>query len=171
MKVKQIILITCYLGAIIVANLLVGKYGSMVVIPIGFLLVGFDITTRDTLHELWVTKRWLKMGVLISIGSLLSWLLNKNIALIAIASLAAFASSSIVDTITYSLLHKKDYLIKVNGSNLFSSFTDSIIFITIAFGNFLPLLIIAQFSAKFIGGFMWSLLLKRFKDNKQCYST
>lgn len=64
MGIKQTILIGCYLGAIIVANLLVGKYGSMVVIPIGFLLVGFDITTRDTLHELWVTKRWLKMATI-----------------------------------------------------------------------------------------------------------
>lgn len=159
MHIKQGILIGAYLIAIIAANLLVTIFGALVVIPVGFALVGLDITIRDYLHDIWVSRRWLKMGVLIAIGSLLSWLLNRNSVHIAIASFVAFASSEIVDTIIYAILHKRHALIKMNGSNIFSSLTDSIVFLTIAFGRFIPLLILAQFGAKFIGGFLWSLLI------------
>ena len=38
---------------------------------------------------------------------------------------------------------------------------DSILFPTIAFGSFLPLIVLGQFAAKVGGGFVWSLLLNR----------
>jgi hypothetical protein len=163
---KQIIFVALYLCAIILANLLVGKFGATVVIPIGFCLVGLDITTRDTLHELWHRNKWLKMGILIALGSLISWLLNRDVSQIAIASFVAFCASAIIDTIIYALLYKKNYYIKVNGSNLFSSFADSTIFLSIAFGAFMPLLILSQFGAKVIGGFLWSLVLRKYSIRK-----
>ncbi|MFA5300225.1 MAG: VUT family protein [Lutibacter sp.] len=158
---KQFLFIGLYLIAIVLANIFVGIFGTIAVIPVGFCLVGLDITTRDTLHELWKTKRWLKMGLLIAFGSLISWLLNRDVAQIALASFVAFTVSAILDTLVYTKLYKRYYLIKVNGSNLFSSFSDSVLFISIAFGAFMPLLIFEQFMAKFIGGILWSLLLKK----------
>jgi hypothetical protein len=158
----QIILISVYLLAIIMANLLVTKFGTIAVLPVGFILVGLDITTRDYLHEVWESKLWLKMGLLIAFGSLLSWLLNKDAGMIAVASFVAFASAGIIDTLSYHLLRKKNYLVKINGSNVFSSIADSAIFLSLAFGAFMPILILEQFAVKLIGGFLWSLVIRRF---------
>jgi uncharacterized PurR-regulated membrane protein YhhQ (DUF165 family) len=161
------ILVVMYLSSIVTANLLIGKWGTSIVIPVGFGLVAFDITSRDYLHEAWHKHLWLKMGLLIAVGSLLSWLLNTGVARIAIASFLAFGVSELIDTITYQLLRKKYYLIKVNGSNLFSAFADSAIFLTIAFGAFMPVLTIEQFCAKFFGGVLWSVLLSLVLRRKQ----
>lgn len=162
---KQCSLIAMYLAAIIAANLIVAKFGPSSVLVVGFLLVGLDLTGRDYLHELWHGKRlWVKMLALIAAGSLLSWLLNRNAGQVALASFVAFASSAIVDTATYHLLGKRAFLLRVNGSNVASSFTDSAIFLTMAFGSFMPLLILAQFGVKVGGGFVWSLVLRRFKE-------
>lgn len=167
-KKRQIILIAMYLGAIIPANLIVAKYGTLAVLPVAFSLIGLDLTARDYLHETWKQRLWLKMLTLIGVGSVLSWLLNKDAGQIAIASFLAFLCAGVVDTIVYTLLGKRSFMFRVNGSNLFSSFTDSAIFLTIAFGSFMPVLILAQFGVKFGGGFMWSLLLKRLRKPEVC---
>lgn len=157
-----------YLSSIIAANLIVGKWGTSVVIPVGFGLVALDITSRDYLHEAWHHSHlWFKMALLIATGSLLSWLLNRDVAMIAIASFAAFGTSELIDTVAYHLLRRKYYLVKVNGSNLFSAFADSAIFLTIAFGSFMPVLTMEQFSAKFFGGLVWSILLSLALRRKQ----
>jgi len=133
------------------------------VLPVGFFLVGLDITGRDFLHEAWRKNRWLKMALLIGAGSLLSWLVNRNSEKVAIASFLAFAGAGIIDTLTYTFLHKYKFLIRVNGSNLFSSFTDSALFLTLAFGSFMPILVLSQFAAKVAGGLVWSLALRKFQ--------
>lgn len=160
---KQYLLITMYLTAIIIANLSVAYFGTNAVLPVGFLLIGLDLTTRDYLHEMWRKYLWIKMVLLISVGSILSWLLNKDAGQVALASFIAFLSAGVVDTLVYHILGKRTFLVRVNGSNIFSSFADSSIFLTIAFGPFMPVLVFAQFGAKVCGGFMWSLLLKRFR--------
>jgi uncharacterized PurR-regulated membrane protein YhhQ (DUF165 family) len=162
---KQVTLIVLYLIAIVIANLTVAYFGTTAVLPVGFLLIGLDLTTRDYLHELWKRRLWFKMALLIGVGSILSWLLNKDAGQIALASFIAFLSAGIVDTIIYHLLGKRAFLLRVNGSNVFSSFTDSSVFLTIAFGSFMPTLVFAQFGVKVAGGFMWSLLLRRFRTN------
>lgn len=161
---RQTTLIAIYLIAIIIANLIVAHWGTIAVLPVGFMLIGLDLTSRDYLHELWKRHLWLKMASLIAVGSILSWLLNKDAGQIALASFIAFASAGIVDTITYAILGKRVFLVRVNGSNVFSAFTDSALFLTIAFGAFMPALVFAQFGVKVCGGFMWSLLLKRFRE-------
>lgn len=160
---KQIILIVLYLGAIILANLAVARFETLAVLPVGFFLIGLDLTSRDYLHEIWRSKLWLKMLLLIGTGSLLSWLLNKDAEQIALASFIAFLSAGVIDTISYHILGKRTFLVRVNGSNVFSAFTDSSVFLTIAFGSFMPMLILAQFGVKIAGGFMWSLLLRKFR--------
>ena len=164
MKKKQIGLVMLYLMAIVSANLIVAAFGERVVIINAFLFIGLDLTTRDYLHEIWGGRGlWLKMAVLIAFGSLLSWGLNSNAGMIAVASFAAFSVAGLVDTIIYQCLGKRPFLIRVNGSNVFSSMADSLVFPTLAFGGFLPMITLGQAAAKIGGGFAWSILLRRWR--------
>lgn len=155
-----------YLMAIVLANLSTTYFGVYASIINSFLFIGLDLTARDKLHEAWHKNGLvLKMTGLIATGSLISFIINHNSGMIAIASFVAFMLAAIVDTITYQILYKHIYLIKVNGSNILSALTDSIVFPTIAFGGFMPLVTLGQFAAKVLGGFVWSILLKS-KNNK-----
>ena len=157
-----LLLTTLYLTAIVAANLLVAAFGPSIAIWSAFLFIGLDITARDTLHQAWQGRRlWLKMAALIAAGSLLSYLLNRSAGAIALASLAAFAASSTTDTLTYHLLRRRSWWVKVNGSNVASAAVDSLIFPTLAFGALLPVVVVGQFIAKVAGGAAWSFLLNR----------
>jgi len=153
-------LIVLYLAAIVAANLTVATFGPVVSIANAFLFIGLDLTTRDRLHEAWAGRGLIwKMGLLIATGSALSWLLNRNAGPIAVASFAAFAASASADALVYALLHERSALVKVNGSNVVSAAVDSIAFPVLAFGGFPWLIIVGQFAAKVLGGFVWSLVL------------
>lgn len=154
--------IILYLIAIVMANLSASLLGPASTVANAFLFIGLDLTARDKLHEAWHSKNlWLKMFTLIAVGSLLSWLLNRNAGQIAIASMIAFAGAGIIDSLTYQKLINKSWMVKVNGSNIFSAMADSILFPTIAFGSLMPLIILGQFTAKVMGGYIWSLILKK----------
>jgi uncharacterized PurR-regulated membrane protein YhhQ (DUF165 family) len=75
---------------------------------------------------------------------------------IAAASCIAFAVSSSVDWGIYSLIRKKPWMVRANVSNFFAAGADSLLFPTIAFGAFMPLIILAQWTAKVLGGLLWS---------------
>lgn len=156
-------LIMLYLAAIVVANLLVAQFGPVVAILNAFLLIALDLTARDRLHEQWQGRGlWLKMLALIGSGSLLSYALNANAGPIALASFVAFLGAGLADTLVYWLLGERSRMVKVNGSNLVSSAVDSLIFPALAFGW--PLLwpiVLGQFVAKVAGGWLWSLVLFR----------
>lgn len=153
-------LVAVYLTAIVAANLLVARFGPSVTIINAFLFIGLDITTRDALHDRWHGRSlWPKMAALIAAGSALSWLLNRNAGPIALASFAAFAASGVVDAAVYALLGKAARLVRVNGSNVLSAAVDSLVFPTLAFGGLLWPIVLGQFAAKVLGGFVWSLLL------------
>ena len=154
--------VALYLVAIVLANLTVAWFGPRMVIINAFLFIGLDLTARDYLHEAWHGRGLLwKMTLLIGAGSVISYALNKDAAQIAIASFIAFACAAIADTIIYHLLKERIYLVKVNGSNIVSALVDSLIFPTLAFGVFMPLIIMGQFAAKVGGGFVWSIILRR----------
>ena len=147
------------------ANLSVAHFGPSSTIVNAFLFIGLDLTSRDKLHEAWHNNGLIwKMGLLIATGSLISWLLNRNAGQIALASFIAFACAAVVDTIVYQILRKQKYMVKVNGSNIFSAATDSIIFPTIAFGGFLPWITLGQFAAKVFGGAIWAIILRRHNE-------
>jgi uncharacterized PurR-regulated membrane protein YhhQ (DUF165 family) len=152
--------VAMYLAAAVLANLSVAYFGPGSTIVNAFLFIGLDLTARDKLHDAWRGKHlWIKMFVLIASGSLLSFLLNRNAGTIALASLAAFAGAGVVDALVYQFLHDKAWLVKVNGSNIFSAMADSMIFPTIAFGAIMPLIMLGQFAAKVLGGFIWSWII------------
>lgn len=156
--------ICLYLGAIIAANLLAAAFGPAVTIVNAFLFIGLDLTSRDALHEAWHGRGlfW-KMALLIASGSILSWLLNRNAGQIAVASFVAFMCMGAMDAVTYHLLHEKARILKVNGSNIAAAAVDSLIFPTLAFGLLMPVIVLGQFTAKILGGFVWSLILWRHK--------
>lgn len=154
-------LIAMYLVAIVAANLLVARFGAGVTIINAFVFIGLDLTSRDSLHEKWEGKHlWRNMAILIGTGSLLSAALEWQAAPIALASFVAFLASGIVDTIAYQLMHGRTKLFKMNVSNVFSGAVDSVVFPVLAFG-WPPLwaIIVGQFVAKMLGGFLWSLIL------------
>lgn len=155
------LLVILYLAAIVAANLIIARLGPQATLITAFLLIGLDITARDRLHESWQGRQlWPKMAALIAAGSLLSWLLNARAGPIALASFVAFAASSGADTLTYHLLRRRAWMVKVNGSNVVSAAIDSLVFPTLAFGRLLPLVVAGQFVAKVAGGALWAAVLR-----------
>jgi uncharacterized PurR-regulated membrane protein YhhQ (DUF165 family) len=150
-----------YLVAVVAANLAIAHFGPAATPFVAFVAIGLDLSSRDALHEAWHNNGlWWKMFALIGSGSLLSWLLNANAGSIALASFIAFAASGLSDSLMYQLLHKYPSLVKMNGSNLLSAAVDSLVFPNVAFGSFMPMVVLGQFAAKVLGGFVWSLVLR-----------
>jgi queuosine precursor transporter len=150
-------MVALYLGAIVAANLLATHYGAKATPYIAFALIGADLTTRDTLQDLWGT-RWVRLGLLIATGGLLSYLLNADAGKIAVASVVAFTSAAVVDTAIYTALRRVDWQRRVTLSNIGAAAVDSVLFLWIAFGVF-GALTFAQFCAKVAGGAVWALAL------------
>lgn len=152
--------VALYLVAIVAANLTVAMWGPSMTVVNAFLFIGLDLTSRDKLHDAWHGNGlvW-KMGALIAAGSVLSWLLNRNAAQIALASFVAFAAAAVVDTVAYHMLRHRVWWQRVNGSNVLSAAVDSVIFPTLAFGALLPVIVLGQFAAKVLGGALWSVIL------------
>lgn len=155
-------MVLIYLAAIITANLLTAQFGPAFSIVTAFLFIGLDLVARDRLHDRWHGNGLLwKMGLLILSGSMISYLINADAGIIGLASCLAFGAAAIVDGIVYALLRDKVYLLRVNGSNVPAAAVDSLVFPWVAFGGFMPLIVLAQFVAKVLGGFVWSLFLRR----------
>jgi uncharacterized PurR-regulated membrane protein YhhQ (DUF165 family) len=164
-------MIVLYLAAVVAANLLISTYGAAMAIPVAFTLIALDLSTRDALHERWHGRHlWRNMAGLILAGSILSAALNVNALPIAVASFAAFAAAGVADTVTYTLLGKYTRLFKMNGSNAVSAAVDSLVFLVLAFG-WPPLwsIVLAQFAAKVIGGFVWSLVLEYWRTRRLAF--
>jgi hypothetical protein len=152
--------IAVYLAAIVAANLSVAAFGPAASILNAFLFIGLDLTTRDALHDRWHDDHLiLRMGALIAVGGAISFALNAGAGQIAVASTVAFALAATVDGVVYAALGDRAYLVRVNGSNIPAAAVDSLVFPTIAFGAFLPIVVLGQFAAKVAGGFVWSLVL------------
>lgn len=152
--------VAIYLVAIVAANLLVARLGPSAAIPIAFLFIGLDLTSRDTLHEAWRGRRlWLRMAALIAAGSILSYLLNRASGRVALASFVAFAAAGLADALVYAALGARARYLRVNGSNVVSAAVDSAVFPTLAFGQLMPLIVLGQFAAKVVGGALWFLIL------------
>jgi hypothetical protein len=150
-----------YLAAIVAANLAIAAFGQAATVVVAFLFIGLDLTLRDRLHDAWSGRDLLpKMTALIAAGGVLSYLLNASAGPIALASCVAFGAAAGCDAVVYHTLRRRGFLARSNGSNIVGSAVDSIVFPTLAFGVFLPWVILGQFAAKVCGGFLWSLLLR-----------
>jgi len=163
-----------YLAAIVAANLglawfttVFGTEPKTLAIATtfnAFAWIGLDLTSRDNLHEAWQGKHlWWKMLVLVYTGSLLSYLLNQDAGLIAVASFVAFLSAGATDTVVYSVARHLGYTRwgRVQASNAFAALVDSLVFPWLAFGTVSPVVVLPMFLAKVLGGWAWALLLVR----------
>jgi queuosine precursor transporter len=152
-----------YVAAAAAANLAIAHFGPRAVPIVSFLLVGFVMTTRDRLHDAWQGRHLsLRLGLLIAAGSAVSYAVNADAATIAIASAVAFAASETINGLVYQPLLARGvpWLKRVNIGNVPNALTDSLLFVTLAFG-FAPVIIGAQVAAKVVGGAVWSLALNR----------
>lgn len=149
-----------YLAAICAANFSVHLFGSVITPVNAFLFIGLDFVIRDKLHE---RVGLLKMFGLIVVAGVISFVVNPATDMIAIASVAGFALAASTDAVVYQSLIKRPWLVKSNGSNIASSAVDSVVFPLIAFGAFMPWVVVGQFIAKVFGGAVWSWLLRGVK--------
>ncbi|WP_216071851.1 VUT family protein, partial [Acinetobacter baylyi] len=102
-----------------------------------------------------------KLGALIVVAGVISYLLNPATGFIAVASVVAFCASMVADAAVYQFLRDKPWLTRVNGSNAAGALVDSVLFPTIAFGSLLPAIVLMQFAAKFSGGAIWAWILRK----------
>jgi queuosine precursor transporter len=151
-----------YVGAMLLANLLVSKFGPAISPVLAFFLIGFDLSMRDWLH---VRLRVWQMICLICVAGGLTYILNPAAGMIAVASAVAFTSAALVDWATFTRL-RGTWLFRANGSNVAGAAVDSIIFPTLAFGALMPHIVGLQFVAKLLGGAVWAALLARTVQRK-----
>lgn len=146
-----------YVGAMLLANLLVSQFGPAISPVLAFFLIGFDLSMRDWLQVR--LKAW-QMLALICVAGALTYLLNPAAGRIAVASSVAFTSAALVDWAAFSRL-RGTWMFRVNGSNVAGAAIDSLIFPTLAFGALMPHIVAMQFLAKVAGGALWAMLLAR----------
>lgn len=153
-----------YIGAAAAANLAVAWFGPAATFPVALVCIGFDLTARDWLHDVWAGRglAW-RMGLLIAAGSALSALLSPSSGSVAGASCAAFAISGAADALVYGTATWLPHRQRVIASNLVSAAVDSLVFPMLAFGAWLPWAVLGQFVAKALGGTVWAVLLTRRK--------
>jgi uncharacterized PurR-regulated membrane protein YhhQ (DUF165 family) len=149
--------VAAYAVAMTAANLAVSFFGPWVSPINAFVLIGLDLALRDWLH---VRLSYAKMGALIASTGLLTFLLNPAAGQIALASSVAFTAAAVVDWALFARL-KGSWLTRANGSNIGGAAVDSLVFPTLAFGAFMPQIVLAQFVAKVAGGALWSWALSK----------
>lgn len=153
-------MVIIYIVSLTIANLLVAWLGPWFSPINAFVLIGLDLILRDKLHEKWGNNRLaLRMFGMIAAAGAISYLVNQNAGMIAIASTVAFMSAMTVDSLIYHKLRHLSWWKKANGSNIGGAAVDSIIFPTIAFGALMPQIVLLQFVCKVAGGFVWSLAI------------
>lgn len=144
-----------YVAAMLLANLLVSKFGPAISPVLAFLLIGFDLSMRDWLHVR--LRAWQMVGLIGAAGAL-TYGLSPAAGMIAVASAAAFTSGALVDWAAFTRL-RGSWLLRANGSNVAGAAVDSLIFPTLAFGALMPHIVLLQFVAKVAGGAIWATLM------------
>lgn len=124
-----------YIGTIVAANWAVATIGPVpvgfgLVAPAGVYVAGLAFTLRDLLHEMAGT---LVVLAAIAAGAAVSWLAASPA--LAVASAAAFGLSELADLAVYAPLRRRRWLFAVAASNTVGLLADSVLFLTLAFGN------------------------------------
>lgn len=151
--------IITYAIAMTLANLSIATFGVWVSPINAFLFIGLDLALRDWLQM--QLKAW-QMAVLIAVSGGLTYALNQDAGMIAIASAVSFTVAALVDWAVFSKI-TGSWFKRANMSNVAGAAVDSIAFPTIAFGVFMPEIVVLQFLAKIAGGAVWTYLLGKIK--------
>ncbi len=152
----QVIKISIYLLAFVLSNFIVLWFGSVGLIFTALFLIPFDFVMRCIFHETWKGfELILKMIILVLLAGFITYAINYQTKEIAIASIIGFSGSQIVAGAFYQLSIKKNYFIKVNGSDAIGILFDSIAFQLFAFGIVDWKILLSQFTLKILGGLFW----------------
>lgn len=150
-------LVSCFLTAIVCANLAVATWGQAALPFTAVLLIPFDMVIRDVLHSRWEeTGAGGPMAILILAGAVLSTAFAP--IQVAVACFIAFASAQSTNTVVYAIAKRLRRWPRMNVSNLAASIVDSVAFPIVAFGAISPSLSATQAAAKFAGGVVISSL-------------
>lgn len=161
-QLKTAALVALYLGAAAAANLAVARYGSAAMPVTAFLLIPFDLSSRDLLHERWEGRGlFLRMAALVAAGSTLSYLISPSSGRVALASAASFAVAGGADALAYHVLRGWPRSSRMNLSNVCGAVFDSVAFPLLAFGATTFWLSAGQAGTKVAGGYLWTLLFVR----------
>jgi len=139
-----------YMLSILLGNLFVIWFGIVkvagLVFPAGVIFIGLTFSFRDFVQKRWGDWAcWIWMGLAV----IITFFLNQKVAL---ASVAAFATSEFIDWFLFKYL-KLSLKKRIMYSNLVSCPLDSAIFVTIAFGWYWPA-IWGQALIKYLSGLL-----------------
>lgn len=145
-----------FVGTVWLANWLLASYGVQPIgfglsAPAGVFAVGLAFTLRDIVHR---TLGRAAVFACILTGCLLAYLIEANAQIpgghvsIAVASAIAFLFSETADLAVYTPLEERSFVGAVAASNIVGAFTDSALFLWLAFG-----------SLHLIAGQVWGKLL------------
>ncbi|WP_406292278.1 VUT family protein [Embleya sp. NBC_00896] len=124
-----------YAGTIPAANWVIQQHGAVEVWPgihasAGVYFAGLAFTLRDLVHERGgATAVFVALGF----GTVLSLLFADP--RVAVAAATSFAVSEVADTAVYAALRHRGRLVAVGGSNLVGTVVDSVLFLSMAFGD------------------------------------
>ena len=155
--------ISIYIGALVLANLIVAKFGPAITPINALVLVGLDMSVRDWLN-VQIPRR--SMAILIPVAGGIAYVLDPAVRFIAIASTVAFIVSEWVEWLCFTWT-KGTWLSRSIKSNTAAAVVDSIIFPTLAFGHIMPMIVLLQFGAKVVGSSFWAYLLNKVPFQKR----
>ena len=163
MKKGTVVAIALYIGAIVLANWLVTRYGQPALLLTAFVLIPFDLIIRDLMQDRWQgTRLKLRMATLILAGALVSLITATGSLRVNCASVVAFLVAGTLDALTYQWMIRYGRIFRINCATTMAAVTDSLLFALIAFDHWTWKLVLAQTLIKIAGGFVWSLVMYRF---------
>jgi uncharacterized PurR-regulated membrane protein YhhQ (DUF165 family) len=133
--VLGVVVAAWYLFSVVAANVASVHLAPLnvggLVVPAGTLFAGASLTARDMVHET-LGPRWVAAGIFVGAG------LSAVVASpqIAVASVVAFTVSEVLDSLVYMRLRPRTRLGAVAASNTAGLVVDSLLFVPLAFGNF-----------------------------------
>lgn len=139
-----------YIVSILLGNLFVIWFGIIHVFgisfPAGAIWIGFTFSVRDFVQRFWGHMVWYFMLLCAVLTVALSWQ-------VAVASAVAFLGSESVDWLVFTLMKNRSMKTRLAVSNTFSCPLDSLLFVTIAFGWNIPV-ILGQALVKYLCGYL-----------------
>ena len=117
-RVSSVAAVAMFLGAVVAANMAVAAYGQLALVFTAWVVIPFDMLTRDLLHEKWRGDRLaLRMGSLVLTGGLITVAINHASWRIAIASCVAFAMAMTVNSLVFERLIHRSRFVRMTASN------------------------------------------------------
>lgn len=158
---RSILLVICYLMAIVAANLSVQVWGQIAMIGIAWLIIPFDFVVRDVLHLRWEGRGvfW-RLSLLIMAGAILTTLCNLDAWRIGAASAITFIIGGAVNTFLFVLLNRIPIFNRMVVSNSITSIVDSILFPLLALGYFSVWISAGQAVSKILGSVLWAFIFR-----------